>query len=78
MKTLVLHINGIFYESCIEHLTTSLKALKGVSAVEVDVMSHSARVEHDESVCTPRDLVAAVQHVGFQVDGFTSPDPGTR
>ena len=78
MKTLVLSINGIFCESCIEHLKASLSSLNGVGAVEVDVMSRSARVEHDESVCTPRDLVVAVQRVGFQVDGFTSLDPATR
>lgn len=74
MRTVLLRINGIHCETCITHLTRSLQATPGVERVDVDLMSRSARVEHDEGACKMNDLVSAVMRVGFQVDGFTVPE----
>ncbi len=70
MTTVTLRINGIHCESCIMHLTRSLESTRGVEQVEVDLLSRSALVEHDEGICSLNDLAAAVRRVGFQVDGF--------
>jgi len=70
MQTLVVHINGLYCADCIPLLTRSLRAIDGARSIQIDVMSRSARVDHDEKRCSPDQLVAAIENVGFQVDGF--------
>lgn len=70
MRTLVLTVSGMSCDGCVEHLTRSLESVEGVRNVQVDLMSRTARVEHDDTVCQPSDLVAAVRRVGYQVDAF--------
>jgi copper chaperone CopZ len=70
MRTLVLTVTGMSCQNCVEHLSRSLGSTKGVSRVEVDLPSRTARVEHDETLCEPGDLIAAVRRVGYQVEGF--------
>ena len=74
MKTLVLRISGMHSECCIAQLTNNLKLVNGVTEVEADLLTRTACIEHDETLCNPRDLVAAVQGAGFQVDGFDPPE----
>ncbi len=68
MRSLMLRVNGMHSDHCAAHVAESLKQTRGVHEVEVDVMSHTARVEHDERLCHARDLIEAVQRAGFQVD----------
>ncbi len=70
MKTVILNINGMRCEGCVQQISKNLDMTAGVSHVEVDLMSGSARIEMDERRCTTADLVAAVRRAGFQVDGF--------
>ena len=70
MKSVVLSIKGIHCDNCVMQLTRTLELINGVQQVEVDLLSRSARVEHDEGVCSLNDLTAAVTRAGFQVDGF--------
>jgi copper chaperone CopZ len=70
MRTLVLSITGMSCQHCVEHLSRSLGSTQGVSRVEVDLPSGTARVEHDETLCEPADLITAVRRVGYEVKGF--------
>jgi len=74
MKTLAINICGLTCENCVEHVSRSLKMTKGVKNVEVDMMSRTVYIKHDDRVCKLNDLVFAVKRVGFQVDGFKSPE----
>jgi len=75
MRTLIMNVNGMTCDNCVEHVQSSLNLIPGVIAVEVDLMARQARVIHDETACKPADLVAGVQRVGFQVDGFELAEP---
>ena len=70
MKTLVLNISGMSCDSCVQQISHSLSLTPGVTKASVDLMTRSARVEHDEKVCGPDELIDAVRRIGFQVDGF--------
>lgn len=77
MRTLLLTVNGMSCDTCVQHLTTQLSATQGVKQVEVDLLSRTARVVHDDQVCRPVDLMAAVRRAGYQVEGFTAVDNPT-
>lgn len=68
MKTLILNVNGMACDSCAEHLRQSLNLIKGVHQVEIDLMSRTTRVRHDETLCRPSDIIRGVERVGYQVD----------
>ena len=73
MKRVILSIRGLHCTECVSHVERSLQATSGVRDVDVDLMSRSACVEHDERECGVNDLISAVSQVGLQVDGFTVP-----
>ncbi len=70
MRTLVLTVSGMSCDGCVEHLTRSIDSTEGVTGVHVDLMSRTARVEYDDAICKPSDLINAVRRVGYQVDAF--------
>lgn len=70
MTTVLLRVSGMSCDSCVQHLTRSLESTEGVHSVQVDLLARTARVEHDETVCRPTDLIAAVRRVGYHVDAF--------
>lgn len=65
--TTLYRIYGMCCECCVEHIGRNLKAISGVRAVDIDVLSRTARVDHDEGLCKTPDLVLAIQRVGCQV-----------
>lgn len=59
-----LTVSGMSCGSCKRHVGDALRAVPGVSAVEVDVTAGRARVQHAPDVA-PARLVAAVVAAGF-------------
>ena len=74
MRTIVLSVTAMHCPSCVANLTRQLKATEGVSDVELDLPTGTAKVAHDENICKTADLVSAVRRVGFQVDSFRPAD----
>ncbi len=70
IKTYLLTISGMTCEGCVQHVTNYLLATEGVEQVQVDLVTRTARVYHDDEACTPADLMAAVRRAGYQVDAF--------
>ena len=60
MKTTHLQITGMNCAACVGHVSRALSALPGVGAVNVDLATGRATVEHEESV--PPDRLAAAVH----------------
>jgi copper chaperone CopZ len=54
---------------CVKHVDAALRAVPGVSAVEVKLAEHAARVVHDPERCPLATLVAAVEHAGYEARG---------
>lgn len=58
-----LRIAGMTCNGCVGHVTKALKAVRGISAVEVSLPDR-AKVVHDDAV-PMADLVAAVDAAGY-------------
>jgi copper chaperone CopZ len=71
MRTVLLTVNGMHCQSCVESLARQLKATSGVQEVAVDLNTRTARVDHDDELKTP-ELVAAVRRAGYHVESFRS------
>lgn len=50
---------------CVRHVDKALRAVPGVTAVEVNLGDGSAKVVHEESARND-DLIAAVQAAGYE------------
>lgn len=50
---------------CVRHVEKALRAIPGVTAVEVDLAKGTAKVVHEESARVPA-LVAAVESAGYE------------
>jgi len=57
--------------ACVARVENTLKACKGVSAVNVSLASNSAQVDYNPAVVTPGEMKKAVQDAGYDmlVDG---------
>ncbi|MBS1119663.1 MAG: hypothetical protein H6Q90_1891 [Deltaproteobacteria bacterium] len=51
---------------CVKHVDAALRALPGVSAVEVKLAEHQAKVVHDPERSPLTGLVAAVEAAGYE------------
>lgn len=77
MATHVLTIRGMTCDHCVRTLSGALRAVPGVREAQVDLLTRTARVEHDEAGGVG-ELFSAVQRAGFQVDGFQAVDSPQR
>jgi copper chaperone CopZ len=61
-----LRISGMTCNGCVKHVTTALRDLPGVTAVDVDLASGCAKVVHDPEASPVASLVAAVDAAGYE------------
>ena len=60
-----LRITGMTCNGCVRHVDKALRAVRGVTAVEVSLPEQLAKVVHDESIGEAA-LVAAVESAGYE------------
>lgn len=51
---------------CVKHVTSALRDLPGVTAVDVDLANGRAKVVHDPEASPVPSLVAAVDAAGYE------------
>lgn len=59
-----LRITGMSCNNCVRHVDKALRAVEGVSTVEVSLPEQSAKVVHAESATVPA-LIAAIESAGY-------------
>lgn len=69
---------GMSCASCSAHVTKALRALDGVTEVNVNLPMAFARVTYDETRLTPQDLARAVDHAGYELRIDTDESQGTE
>lgn len=62
-----LRITGMTCNGCVKHVTSALREVPGVTAVEVDLAAGSAKVVH-EPASDAKAFAAAVEAAGYQVE----------
>lgn len=68
MKTETLKIGGMTCGGCVGAVTKALRAVDGVTQVEISLNAGQAKVEFDERATSPDRLRAAIQRAGYEVD----------
>ena len=68
MQTQLLKVTGMTCGGCTGNVGRALKAIKGVSNVDVSLATGEAMVEYDERSASPEQLKAAVKQAGYGVD----------
>ncbi len=53
--------------SCVNLIESSLRRVAGVEEVSVALATERGRVRFDRSLLGPRDIIGAVNNLGFQV-----------
>ena len=66
MKKIVLGIEGMHCDACVNRLTKVLKALDGVVDAKVSLENKSAEIEYDENELELDDIKQAVSDAGFE------------
>ena len=60
-----LAITGMTCNGCVKHVDQALRAVPGVSAVEVALAENRAKVVHDPEQTPVPALIAAVETAGY-------------
>mgnify|MGYP005840151109 CR=1 FL=1 len=68
MQTETLNVTGMTCGGCTGKVTNALKAVSGVSEVNVSLSAGEATVQYDERLTSPEQLKAAVKDAGYSVD----------
>ena len=68
MQTELLKVTGMTCGGCISNVTHALKAVSGVSDVNVSLSASEATVQFDERLTSPEQLKSAVKGAGYGVD----------
>lgn len=61
----ILRAEGFSCPSCVSKIEKSLQRLNGVAAVKVQFASARIEIDHDASVASVEDLLAAVAKAGY-------------
>lgn len=64
-----LRIKGMTCNGCVKHVDAALRAVPGVSAVEVKLAEHQAKIVHDPEQSPLGTLVAAIEQAGYEALG---------
>jgi copper chaperone CopZ len=68
MQTEIVKVTGMTCGGCISNVTQALKAVSGVSDVDVSLSAGEATVKFDERLTSPEKLKSAVKGAGYGVD----------
>lgn len=61
-----LSIAGMTCNRCVKHVDAALRAVPGVTAVDVKLAEHQARVVHDPATSPVTALIEAVTRAGYE------------
>ena len=67
MQTELLSVSGMTCGGCTSNVTRALKAVSGVSDVQVSLSAGEATVQYDERLTSPDQLKTAVKVAGYSV-----------
>jgi copper chaperone len=66
MEHLVVGIVGMHCQGCVKNVTGILRALPGVSRVEVSMENGNAEIDYDPQLAGPAQFTDAIESAGFE------------
>lgn len=73
MQTEIVKVTGMTCGGCTSKVTHALKAVSGVSDVNVSLSVGEATVQYDERLTSPEQLESAVKGTGYGVATANAP-----
>ena len=67
MTNLVLNVEGMSCNHCVEAVTKALKAVDGVDSVNVSLADKKVAVSYEDAAVTPAQLKEAIEDQGYDV-----------
>lgn len=67
MTTKKYPVEGMSCASCSAHVDKALRSVDGVTEVNVNLATNTAKVTYDEQKCTPQQMQKAVSDMGFDL-----------
>lgn len=74
MKTQKFTITGMSCSACSSHVESAVTKLKGVSAVNVNLLANSMNVNYDEKIIDEKEIINAVVMAGYGAKAFNTND----
>ena len=65
-RVVTIPIEGMACLACTAKVKSTLKAINGVTEVEVNLAGHDARVEYVEAKVSPAELISAINRLGYR------------
>jgi copper chaperone CopZ len=65
-RVVTIPVEGMVCLACTARVKSTLKAINGVTEVEVNLAGHDARVQYLEGKVSPEELVSAINHLGYR------------
>lgn len=59
------HVDGMTCSACSAHVEKAVKKLKGIQAVQVNLLANAMQVEYDETVLEASRIIVAVNEAGY-------------
>eukprot|EP01137_Pigoraptor_chileana_P013691 Opistho-2@67490 len=72
-----LSVGGMTCSSCVHSIETSLGKVRGIISASVALTPGSARVEYDPGVIGPRDVIGAIEGMGYTASLSREGDSGS-
>ena len=67
MERLAVRIEGLHCQGCVANVRGVLRALPGVSGVEVSLEKGRAEIDYDPRIARPEQFREAIESAGFDV-----------
>lgn len=67
MTNLVLQVEGMSCNHCVEAVTKALKAVQGVDSVDVSLTEKKVSIGYEDASVTPDQLKEAIEDQGYDV-----------
>lgn len=65
-RIVTIPVEGMACLACTARVKSTLKAINGVTKVEVNLAGHDARVEYVEGKVAPEEFVSAINRLGYR------------
>ena len=67
-----LRVSGMTCNGCVTHVEAALRKVPGVTAVQVNLATGQAQIDHQATVSA---LIAAVKDAGYEANDFALASP---
>ena len=69
------NVIGMTCSACQAHVDKTVREMKGINNVNVNLLSNSMNVEFDENIVSESDIYRAVENAGYGLSKESNKDP---